>query len=156
MATNWQELANTSHYQTALAVKDKLANEEITEASAGLEELIEALSRSDQRALRSQLLRLMTHIIKWKTQTDRRSKGWAVSIESARIEIEDVIHLEPSLKPKVPSLLVELFDKAKRLAEKEMGQKTDLTELTWAEVFDDECEWPPAVQSEENGSPSTE
>ncbi|MGH9937225.1 MAG: DUF29 family protein [Blastocatellia bacterium] len=81
---------------------------------------------------------LMAHIIKWKTQAERRSRGWAVSIESARIEIEDLIDLEPSLKPKVPSLLTELFSKAKRLAEKEMGQKTELTGLTEAEVFEEE------------------
>jgi len=138
MATNWQELANKSQYQTAVAVRDKLAHEEIEDAATGLEELIESLSRSDQRALRSQLLRLMAHIIKWKTQPERRSRGWAVSIESARIEIEDLLDLEPSLKPKAPSLLTELFDKAKRLAEKEMGQKAEVTELTEAEVFEDE------------------
>lgn len=138
MDTNWQELANTSQYQTAVAVKEKLDGKEIGEASAGLEELIEALSRSDQRALRSQMLRLMSHIIKWKTQEGRRSRGWAVSIESARVEIEDLLDLEPSLKPKVSPLLTELFDKAKRLAEKEMGQKAKVSGLTEAEVFEDE------------------
>ncbi len=138
MDTNWQELANTSQYQTAVAVKEKLDRREISEAAAGLEELIEALSRSDQRALRSQMLRLMSHIIKWKTQEGQRSRGWAVSIESARVEIEDLLDLEPSLKPKAPLLVTELFDKARRLAEKEMGQKAKVSGLTEAEVFGDE------------------
>lgn len=150
MATNWQELANTSHYQTALAVKEKLAHQEISEANAGIEELIEALSRSDLRALRSQMLRLLAHIIKWNTQSEHRAKSWAISIESARIEIEDLLELEPSLKPDVPELLIELFGKAKRLAEKEMGQKTPITQVSWTEAFEDEYEWPPISPSVEN------
>ena len=140
MTTNWQELANKSQYQTAVAVKEKLAEQEISDAAAGLEELIDALSRSDQRALRSQLLRLMSHIIKWKTQAERRSRSWAASIESARIEIEDLLELEPSLKPKVPALLPELFGKAKRLAEKEMGRKAEINSLTEIEVFNEDYE----------------
>jgi hypothetical protein len=51
----WRDLATTSHYQTAVAVKDELAKGNIEEATAGIEELIEALSRADKRALRSQL-----------------------------------------------------------------------------------------------------
>lgn len=137
MATNWQELANRSQYQTAVAVKEKLVENELLDATAGLEELIDALSRSDQRALRSQLLRLMSHIIKWKTQAERRSRSWAASIESARIEIEDLLDLEPSLKPKVTGLLTELFSKAKRLAETEMGQKAEIVNLTETEVFNE-------------------
>lgn len=98
------------------------------------------MSRSDKRALRSQLMRLMAHIIKWKFQPERRSKSWAMTIENARIEIEDLLELEPSLKPSVPDLLHELFGKAKRLAEKEMDRAAPVTELSWQEVFEDEYE----------------
>jgi len=38
------------------------------EAKEGLESLIEAMGRNDRRALKSQLIRLMVHIIKWKCQ----------------------------------------------------------------------------------------
>ena len=138
MATNWQELASKSQYQTAVAVREKLVEKEFGDATAGIEELIDALSRSDQRALRSQLLRLMSHIIKWKTQVERRSRSWAASIESARIEIEDLLDLEPNLKPKVPALLTDLFEKAKRLAEKEMGRDAEIEGLSQAEIFEEE------------------
>jgi hypothetical protein len=62
----WQELAATSHYRTAVAVKQALQRGDMHEAILGLEELIDALSRADQRALEHHLIRLMQHIIKWK------------------------------------------------------------------------------------------
>lgn len=137
-AHNWQALATTSHYQTALAVKAELLEGNVEEAIDGVEELLEALSRSDRHALRSQLIRLMAHIIKWYSQPERRSRSWIVTIENARLEIEELTELEPSLKPLLPNLLSELFPKAKRMAEKEMGITTVLASLSWSAVFDDE------------------
>ena len=134
----WQELATTSHYKTAVAVKQEMLKGNVAEATAGIEELIEALSRSDKRALRSQLIRLMSHIIKWQTQPEQRARSWAVTIENARIEIEEILELEPSLQPNIPALLHDLFSKARRVAELEMNQKTSCNELSWYEVFDQE------------------
>lgn len=136
---DWLELATTSHYQTAAAIKQQLLKGNVEEATVGMEELIEALSRSDKRALRSQLIRLMAHVIKWKAQPEGRSRPWAATIESARVEIEELLELEPSLKPALPALLGELFEKAKRIADREeMSQETSLAGLTWKEVFEDE------------------
>jgi len=135
---DWQELATTSHYQTAVTVKEELLKGNIEEATTGIEELIDALSRSDKRALRSQLIRLMAHIIKWKTQPESRSRSWAATIASARVEIAEMLESEPSLKPLIPAWLTDLFDKATYIAEKEMGVKTTLTGLSWQAVFDEE------------------
>jgi hypothetical protein len=135
---DWQELATTSHYQTAVTVKEQLLKGNIEEAAAGIEELIEALSRSDKRALRSQLIRLMAHIIKWKTQPEGRSRSWAATMARARVEIAEMLESESSLKPLIPAWLTDLFDKATYIAGKEMGLKTALTELSWQEVFDEE------------------
>ncbi len=57
----WKELALTSHYQTAVAIKNELKQRHFEESTTGIEALIDALSRSDKRALRSQLTRLMMH-----------------------------------------------------------------------------------------------
>jgi Domain of unknown function DUF29 len=135
---NWRDLANGSHYQTALAIKQEMLTENIESAKSGIDELIEALSRSDKRALRSQLVRLMMHIIKWKTQPERRSSSWVYTIESARMEILDLLADEPSLKPDLDLLFVQMFAKSKKLAESEMSSRSDVAELTWAEVFEDE------------------
>ena len=45
---------------------------------------------------------------------------------------------EPDLRPIVPTWLKELFEKARRMAEKEMGQTTAIAALTWQQVFEDE------------------
>jgi hypothetical protein len=42
---DWQELATTSHYQTAVAVRNALREGNVDDATTGLEELIDALSR---------------------------------------------------------------------------------------------------------------
>lgn len=139
--TRWQALAMSSHYQTATAIRNELLAGDIEEAIEGIEELIAALGRSDKRELTSQLIRLMAHIIKWESQPSRRSRSWAGTIENARVEIEELLEAEPHLKPLVPKLLTELFPKAKRIAEKEMGKTSASTALSWQQVFEDEYRW---------------
>ncbi len=134
---NWQDLAATSHYQTATAVREKLADGNVAEAFTGIEELIESLGRADKRALRSQLIRLMAHVIKWKTEPDKRSSSWIATIENARIEIEELLEFEPGLMPSLAGLLIALFPKAKRLAESEMNQTAAISSLSAAELFTD-------------------
>ena len=98
---NWQELAATSHYQTAVAVEEALQRGDVSEASAGIQELIDALARAEKRALKSQLIRLMTHIIKWKTQPEKRSRSWRATIRNARCEIAESREDTPSLTRQV-------------------------------------------------------
>lgn len=136
--SQWKDLAMTSHYQAAIAIKNELAANHIESAQAGIEELIEALTRPDKRALKSQLIRLMMHIIKWKTQPEKRNPNWVYSIESARMEIQDLLADEPSLKSYMENLPEELFAKAKKLAEAEMNVKSDLAYITEIELFEAE------------------
>ncbi len=134
---NWQQLSGTSHYKTALAVKNEIEIGNSSEAIIGIEELIDALSRSEKRALKSQLIRLMLHIIKWKSQPERRSLSWVASIKNAREEIEDIQEETPSLNNRTIELLwLKAFNSAKRNAQAEMQKKSMLTELSWKEVFD--------------------
>ncbi len=94
---NWQELSATSHYKTALAIAHELELGHTSEADKGIKELINALSRSEKRALKSQLIRLMKHILKWKNQPDYRSRSWVATIQNARVEIKDIQEETPSL-----------------------------------------------------------
>jgi hypothetical protein len=63
---DWELLAETSHSQTAMAIREKLQQQDYGEAMQGLEELIDALARADRRALESPLIRVMQHVIRWK------------------------------------------------------------------------------------------
>jgi hypothetical protein len=95
MNTDWEALASTSHYQTAVAIRNVLQAGDVAEATAGLEELIDALSRSDERALESYLIRLMQHIIKWQVQPERRSPRWVATIDEARRQIRKLQQRHP-------------------------------------------------------------
>jgi hypothetical protein len=138
---NWQELSATSHYQTATEIKDKLQEGNVQEATIGIEELIEALARSEKRALKNQLVRLMMHIIKWKSQPERQTRSWAASIQNAREEILDIQEEIPSL---TDAIILEMWEKcfraAKREAEGEMNKKSQVSELSWEEVFENQYE----------------
>lgn len=132
---NWGELAATSHYQTAFAVRQKILARDFEEAAQGIEELIEALSRSDKRALRSQLTRLMAHIIKWRIQPARRSRSWVATITNARIEIASILADEPNQKRNIPLLWDACLDAAQKIARDETGIEPSIGALTEQDVF---------------------
>jgi uncharacterized protein DUF29 len=75
MDVNWARLSAESHYQVAVEIERALLQGDFDEAEAGIKELINALDRSEKRALKGQLIRLMSHVVKWKTQPERRSYG---------------------------------------------------------------------------------
>lgn len=132
----WQELATTSPYHTAVAVREALREGKVQDATAGLEELIDALSRSDRRALESHLVRLMQHIIQWTYQPDKRSRSWQNTIVNAREAIVEIQEDTPSLTDDViRRLWARTLRKAHREAEGDMNQQVPPLPLTWDEVF---------------------
>jgi hypothetical protein len=136
---DWQDLAATSHYRTAVAVQQALQEGNVDEARFGIQELVDALARAEKRALRSQLIRLMAHIIKWQTQPERRSRSWRTTIRSARREIGEIQEDTPSLTRDVIEAMWEsCFEAAKEEAEAEMNQDSSATSLTWEQVFEQE------------------
>ncbi|MEA5501354.1 MAG: DUF29 domain-containing protein [Limnoraphis robusta] len=136
---DWHNLAASSEYQTAIIIQKLLQEKKWMEADQGLGVLIESMGKSKKLALKSQLIRLMSHVIKWKCQPERRSSSWAVTILSARNEIEDIQEEIPSLNRNyLESVWEQSFNKAVKQAEIEMNKKCDLTLLSWEEVFEQE------------------
>ncbi len=97
LQTDWKMMAINSHFQTAEAAQILLQQGQTEEAKVALNALVEAMSRSERQALKSQLTRLMMHIIKWQTQPNKRSRSWIVSILDARDAIEESQEEMPSL-----------------------------------------------------------
>ncbi len=136
MNTDWKDLAATSHYLTAVKIQDALNENELEEARHGIEELIASMSRSDKRAVKSLLVVLMTHVIKWKAQPQKRSVSWIVTIRNARREIVALREDTPSITQSVmESYWEQAFQSAKEDAEAEMGQPSPVQSLSWHEVF---------------------
>ena len=137
--TDWKMMAINSHFQTAEAAQTLLQQGQTEEAKAAPYELVDAMSSSERQALKSQLTRLMMLIIKWKTQPNKSSRSWLVSILDARDAIEESQEEMPSLNREfIESLWDQSFIKAKRKAEAEMNCKSSVSSLPWQEVFEDE------------------
>jgi ribonucleotide monophosphatase NagD (HAD superfamily) len=136
---NWEELVFSSHYLTTLAIREELLDGNVEAALLGTTQLMEAMSRIDRRAVKSHLAVLMMHIIKWKTQPQKRSKSWLTTIENAREEIRDIQEDTPSITNVViGEFWNKALERALQLAEREMNEKPAIQALTWEEVFDDE------------------
>lgn len=134
---NWRELATTSHYETAVAIGERLNAGDVQDARQGVDELIESLARAERRALRSQIVRLMAHVIKWKSQPHRSSQRWAATIISARHEIKWLKEEEPSLTDDmIRQKWDRCFEHALIEASAEIDVESSICSLTWQEVFE--------------------
>jgi hypothetical protein len=124
----------------AIAIREKLQQQDYGEAMHGLEELIDALSRADKRALESHLISVMQHVIKWKMQQERRSRGWMRRIRNGRKEICKLQQDSPGLTNQFirEQLWDDCLDSAVGEAEADMDCDLPPLTLTWQEVFEDE------------------
>ena len=86
-------------------------------------EEVEGLGRQERNELRSHLIILMVHLLKWRLQPERRGRSWALTIAEQRREAENVLAENPSLKPGVENLL----DNAYRVARIRAARQTRLS-----------------------------
>ena len=84
-------------------------------------EEIEDMARSRRRELRSYLRVLLTHLLKYKHQPERRGASWKATLVRMRTEIPEVLEENPSLRPKLASLAEQAYPAAVRPAAAETG-----------------------------------
>jgi Domain of unknown function DUF29 len=101
-----------------------------------LAEEIEGMARAERKAVRSQLQRLMMHLLKQRLQPERRSKSWEASMVNAREEILDDFEDSPSLK----AHLEQSLDRVYRRAVVEALSETGLPETEQAKL-PNRCPW---------------
>jgi hypothetical protein len=82
---------------------------------------LESMGKRDRRELMSRLVILMSHLLKWAYQPERRSSGWIGSIAEQRLQILGQLEDSPSLRTLVPEALHGVYPKAVSLAAKETG-----------------------------------
>src|SRR5437763_6702179 len=101
---------------------------ELAEIDAlNLAEEVESVGRSDRREIRSRLIVLLTHLLKWHFQPDARSSGWLGTIREQRDQIELILEDSPSLRPIIAEALSRAYNKARMLA----CEETTLPEATF-------------------------
>ena len=96
-------------HEQADAVRRRSANEIDWENVA---EELESLGKQQAAELKSRYIILISHLLKWILQPERRGNSWRTSIIEQRIKIADHIEENPSLR----SLDNEVFERAYRSA----------------------------------------
>jgi hypothetical protein len=89
-----------------------------------LEHLAEELhdvGKSERRTLRSQLERMMLHLLKWKYQPIMRTSSWRCSIQEGRRSIDQTVSDSPSLKRLVPDMIEQGYPYSREAAIAETG-----------------------------------
>ena len=100
-----------------------------------LAEEIESLGKSDRRELRSQIRRIMRHLLKLEISPalDLRS-GWCSTIADSRSEIEDVLQDSPSLRREVDRMIAEELNTAAKFAAADLRQHGEPAEAVRARL----------------------
>lgn len=75
-------------------------------------EEIESMGKSEKRELINRLAILLSHLLKWTFQPDKRSNSWKYTIEEQRDEVLDLIEESPSLKHEIEKQLERSYKKA--------------------------------------------
>jgi hypothetical protein len=135
--TNWTDVVFSSHYDAAVAIREALGRGDTLDAMAGIEELIQSMSRSEEHELYTRLALLMAHVVKWKTQPPG-TKSWRLTINEQRRQLA-------RLRQKAPRFTQERLERdlwevclahALAMAEDEMDCPPAVTRLSWEDVFE--------------------
>jgi len=100
---------------------------------AHIAEEIDSMGRSERRELTSRLAVLLTHLLKWQAQPERRGRSWELTILEQRREVASVLEDNPSLGGQVADILAKAYQTALLVAQRE----TDLP----ATAFPAESPW---------------
>jgi Domain of unknown function DUF29 len=100
-----------------------------------LAEEIESLGKSDRRELRSQVTRVLRHLLKLEASPAAEPRvGWRATIREARSEIEAVLEDSPSLRNEVKALIWRQIRAAAELAADDLMQHGEPPDAVWARL----------------------
>jgi hypothetical protein len=99
-------------------------------------EEIESLGRRDKKSLKSEIKRLLHHMLKltYAHEYKGNSNSWEASIKSAKDHINDLLDESPSLRNEIPAIMEISYEDALLLA---------IADCCHAEhLFPKKCPWP--------------
>jgi hypothetical protein len=100
-----------------------------------LAEEIESLGKSDRRQLRSQIRRILRHLLKLEVFPALGPRaGWCATVSDSRSEIEDVLRDSPSLRREVDAIIAEELKVAGKFAAADLQQYGESAEPVRARV----------------------
>lgn len=127
MATTTKTLYDTDFVEwtahTAQLVREGRF-EEVDLANLAVE--IEDFGKSDRSAVRSQLIRMLIHLIKQPIQPERSESSWRTSIMDSRNEILTKLEDSPSLRRHLAENLQKIYQRAVRSALEETSSNAEV------------------------------
>ena len=90
-----------------------------------LAEELEDMAKAERRELENRMKVLLHHLLKWKFQPDRRSRGRLLTMNEQRDQIATLLRDSPSLRHDVPWAIRESYPVAVRRASDETGLPPD-------------------------------
>jgi hypothetical protein len=122
MSTKNATLYDTDFYawaneQAALLRVGRLSELDIE----NIAEEIESMGRSEKRELVSRLTVLLVHLLKWRYQPALQSHSSRTTIEQQRLQLEDHLKENPSLKSQLNEIMSNAYRLARVGAEHETG-----------------------------------
>ena len=92
---------------------------------------LESMAKRDRRELISRFMVLISHLLKWEFQPEKRSGNWKGSIREQRIKISKQLDESPSLKNQLDTSIKKAYPDSLKIAIEE----TDLE----ATIFPKDC-----------------
>lgn len=110
-----------------------------------LVEEIASLGKRERQELRNRLGVLLGDLLKWRYQSEARSKSWFYTIKEQRQEIERHLRENPSLKPYLSEAIEIGYEKGLNLVGKETPldptQLPQVCPFSEAEIFEVPVDW---------------
>jgi hypothetical protein len=123
-----EDFVRWTEEQAALLRRAKTAGINLPLDWDNLAEEIDSLGRSDRRELRSQITRILHHLLKLEASPAAEPRGWQNTIQQARDEIEALLEDSPSLRNEVEGIIAKQIRVATKLATRDLeshGEPTD-------------------------------
>jgi len=98
-----------------------------------LAEEVEELRKTERRAVRSQLRLILSHLLQWRHQPDKRTESWRSTIANGRVLVQEDLEDLPRLADELDELAAWAYPRARRDA----AQETGLLLATFPEA----CPW---------------
>jgi hypothetical protein len=131
MAEPARRVPNASYDQDFAAWAEDQARLLKGERAVGLDwenlaEEIDSLGKSQRQEIRSRLLILLLHLLKWHFQPNERGNSWKASILEQRQRIADLLDESPSLRSFPATVLEREYRLARLKAAGESGLPVDV------------------------------
>jgi hypothetical protein len=132
LEANRQSLYETDYLKWIDTTIEKLRLQDYSNIDwENLIEEIEDMGRSERKSLKSNLIVVLTHLLKWQYQPEFRSGSWKGSILEHRRCIREALSDSPSLKPYLEEVFAGCYLDAAEQASAETGLAV--------ETFPQEC-----------------